>query len=248
MIKTQKIDYLRQHSTPWHKHTSGQLYWLEQGVMVIETLQAQWHVTAGTLGWFPTGIEHRAWFPGNVKGSSLYLSAASCTLFPPEPGIYGVDHFVFALLARLELNVNQPLSSDYLCSLLTLLSHEIKQLPQWPLELTLPSDRRARNVAEELLRHPATRLDQAQLAHQWGLSVRNLSRLFNQQTGLSFSQWRQQAKIVSSLQWITSGLPIGEVAERSGYSNISAYIEAFRLRFGKTPGQFKVSSCQPSAG
>lgn len=248
MIKTQKIDYLRHHSTPWHKHTSGQLYWLEQGVMVIETLQAQWHVTAGTLGWFPTGIEHRAWFPGSVKGCSLYLSPASCPLFPSEPGIYGADNFVFALLTRLALNINPSLPSEYSCSLLTLLGHEIQRLPQWPLELTLPTDRRARNVAEALLRHPASRLDQTQLAQQCGLSVRSLSRLFNQQTGLSFSQWRQQAKIVSSLQWITAGLAISEVAERSGYSNISAYIEAFRLRFGMTPGQFKVSSCQPSAG
>lgn len=82
-------------------------------------------------------------------------------------------------------------------------------------------------------------LNQTQLAHQWGISVRNLSRLFHQETGLIFSRWRQQAKILSSLQWIFAGLPANEVTCLSGYSNVSSYIEIFRERFGETPGQFK---------
>lgn len=108
-----------------------------------------------------------------------------------------------------------------------------------PLQLTLPVDRRARNVANQLLKNPACELDQTQLAQQWGLSVRSLSRLFTQQTGLSFSQWRQQAKVVTSLQWVLAGLPVSEVALRSGYSNVRAYIDVFRQRFGKTPGQLQ---------
>jgi len=105
--------------------------------------------------------------------------------------------------------------------------------------LTLPVDRRAGNVANQLLKSPACELAQPQLAQQWGLSVRSLSRLFTQQTGLSFSQWRQQAKVVTSLQWVLAGLPVSEVALRSGYSNVSAYIDVFRQRFGKTPGQLQ---------
>lgn len=36
-------------------------------------------------------------------------------------------------------------------------------------------------------------------------------------------------------------LPVSEIATRSGYSNISAYIEAFKGRFGVTPGQFQAN-------
>ncbi|VDR29560.1 HTH-type transcriptional repressor of iron proteins A [Raoultella terrigena] len=84
-------------------------------------------------------------------------------------------------------------------------------------KLLLPTDRRARNVADQLLAHPDSPLTQAQLAQRWGLSVRSLSRLFREQTGLSFCQWRQQAKVVTSLQWVLAGEPIAEVAARSGY-------------------------------
>ncbi|WP_413466653.1 helix-turn-helix domain-containing protein [Photobacterium sp.] len=45
-------------------------------------------------------------------------------------------------------------------------------------------------------------------------------------------------KKLISLQWVQDGLTINEVAALSGYNNVSAYIEAFRQRFGETPGIF----------
>lgn len=207
--------------------------------MVIETEFAQWTVTPGSVGWFPPNLNHRAWVPGNVTGNSLYLDPVASNHFPCHAGIYGADHFIIALLNRCN-NSHIQYSEEHQNLLLKLLGYEIRQGSTLPLELKLPTDRRARNVACELLKNPACIFDQNQLAQQWGLSVRSLSRLFRHQTGLSFSQWRQQAKVVASLQWILSGLSVTEVASLSGYSNVSAYIEVFRQRFGKTPGQFKI--------
>lgn len=238
-MKIEKFDYDSLHSTPWHKHASGQLYWLNHGILVIETTSVQWTVTPGSLGWFPADVSHRAWVPAGVKGQSLYLEPASCPPFPAHPGVYGADAFVMAILERLCREGDFSSPAEYQRHLLKLLGFEIAGAPDLPLQLTLPVDRRARNVANELLKNPACALDQTQLAKQWGLSVRSLSRLFTQQTGLSFSQWRQQAKVVTSLQWVLAGLPVSEVALRSGYSNVSAYIDVFRQRFGKTPGQLQ---------
>ncbi len=233
------FEYGSGHSTPWHQHTSGQLYWLSHGAMVIETELAQWTVTPGTVGWFPVGLSHSAWTPGRVRGHSLYPEPSSSCLFPSHPGIYGADAFLMSVLTRLCRSAPDAGPEDYLETLLKLLGYELSLGDPLPLQLTLPSDRRARNVANELLKNPACALSQSHLAQQWGLSVRNLSRLFQQQTGLSFSQWRQQAKVVASLQWVLAGLPVSEVALLSGYSNVSAYIDVFRQRFGKTPGQFR---------
>ncbi|AHG18879.2 transcriptional regulator [Chania multitudinisentens RB-25] len=238
-MKTKIFEYEGLHATVWHQHESGQLYWLSHGIIVIETELAQWAVTPGSVGWFPAHLLHRAWAPGSVKGHCLYLEPSSSVPFPPKAGIYGADAFVLVLLERICRSGHLSSSMDYLDTLLKVLGYEIAQLTELPLQLTLPEDRRARNVANELLKNPGCVLNQTQLAQQWGLSVRNLSRLFTQQTGLSFSQWRQQAKVVSSLQWVLAGLPVSEVASLSGYSNVSAYIEIFRQRFGKTPGQFK---------
>ncbi|AOR59410.1 AraC family transcriptional regulator [Pectobacterium parmentieri] len=215
-MKIQQFEYGAQHSTPWHKHSSGQLYWLREGIIVIETVLAQWTVTPGSVGWFPPDLNHRAWVPGNVIGNNLYLDPVSSNHFPYHAGIYGADHFIIALLERCN-NSHIKHSEEYENLISNLLGYEIRQCSELPLELKLPTDRRARNVASELLKNPGCILDQSQLAQKWGLSVRNLSRLFNQQTGLSFSQWRQQAKVVASLQWVLLGLPVNEVASLSGY-------------------------------
>lgn len=235
MMPITHFDYGARHLTPWHEHPAGQLYWLSHGMMVIETARAQWTVTSGTLGWFAAGQHHRAWVPGRAQGHSLYLTPESGAPFAPDCAIYGADAFMLALLTRL----CRATSAGHQRHLVSVLGYELAHSPQLPLQLRLPLDRRARNVAEELLKNPASGLSQSELAQRWGLSVRNLSRLFQQQTGLSFSQWRQQAKVVTSLQWVQAGRPIGEVAALSGYGNISAYIEAFRQRFGRTPGQFR---------
>lgn len=239
-MKTRSFRYGAKHATSSHKHAAGQVYWLDHGIMVIETTLSQWTVTPGTVGWFPPGLEHSAWVPGNVTGHSLYIDPPACINFPLYAGIYGADAFTTALLNRCQ-NSGSHSTPDYQETLLKLLGYEVMQCTALPLELRLPTDQRARNVANELLNNPASHLDQSQLAQQFGLSVRSLSRLFNQQAGLSFSQWRQQAKILASLQWILAGLPVYEVASLSGYSNVSAYIDVFRQRFGKTPAQFQLA-------
>ena len=239
LLTIRTIDHPRQHRTPWHVHESGQLYWVKQGIMIVETSQAQWAVTPGTLGWFPANLCHRAHFPVALQASGLYLGPSTSDLFPPVAGLYGADSFVQALLERLCRPIRPSMSDRYQKNLLTVLAEEVAFLPSLPLQLMLPLDRRARNVADHLLAYPDCALSQSQLAQQWGLSVRTLSRLFQEQTGLSFSRWRQQAKLVKSLSQVLAGVPVSQVAYGSGYNNVSAYIAAFRERFGMTPRQFR---------
>lgn len=238
-IDIRQLEHDGPHTTPWHKHESGQLFWLSHGLIVIETEQSQWAVTPGSVGWFPANVHHRAKSMGTVRGKCLYLAPSFGGDSAPHSGIYRADTFIFELLSRICHSAKTLFPDDYRDALLHVLACEMAQMDELPLQLTLPEDRRARNVANELLKDPGCMLNQAQLAQKWGISVRNLSRLFNQETGLSFSQWRQQAKVLSSLQWVLAGLSVAEIAALSGYSNVSAYIEIFRQRFGKTPGQFK---------
>lgn len=242
MMHLETFHYEKRHRTSWHEHSSGQFYWLQRGMLNIEMDDMQWTVTPGTLGWFPGGCRHCAQVPGEVSGTSLYLSAESGALFPALAGIYAADAFAQSLLVRLCQSIAPTWPQAYQQSVLIVLATEISRSPPLPLQLPLPTDRRARNVADALLAHPGELQNQTEIAQRWGVSVRTLSRLFREQTGLSFSQWRQQAKVVTSLQWLQAGLPVSDIAARSGYSNVSAYIDVFKARFGVTPGQFRESS------
>lgn len=243
-MHVETFHYEKTHRTPWHEHASGQFYWLTRGTLVIEMADVQWTVTPGTLGWFPGGCRHCAGVPGAVTGTSLYFSENHAARFPSEAGIYPADAFMQSLLARACQSRYPAFTEAYRQSLLIVLATEISRSQPLPLRLALPTDRRARNVAELLLAHPDCPDGQAELAKRSGLSVRTLSRLFREQTGISFSQWRQQAKVVTSLQWVQAGVPVNEIAARSGYSNVSAYIDVFRARFGVTPGQMSAKTEQ----
>ncbi len=242
MLHLNAFNLTQTQEGPWHEHDWGQLYWLKNGMINVETGKAQWAITPGSVGWTPKHCAHKVKIFASVQVYVLDLNYADSDGFPKEPGVYGMSTFLHALLQRASEFDTSDYPPSYLGHLLGLLGYEIAQLQELPLGLPLPIDRRARNIADELMRSPASDLSQEQLASQWGVSVRTLSRIFSKQTGLTFSQWRQQSKIVTSLTLIQQGLSIAEVAERSGYSNVSAYIEAFRQRFGETPGKFQAKA------
>lgn len=191
------------------------------------------------MGWTPKHCAHKVKIFAGVQVYVLDLDYSDADGFLNEPGVFGTSAFLNSLLEKASELDDVSYPPGYIQHFAALLSYEIARLEELPLGLPLPLDRRARNIADELMSSPASELTQEQLASHWGVSVRTLSRIFTKQTGLTFSQWRQQSKIVNSLKWIQEGLPINDVAERSGYTNVSAFIEAFRQRFGETPGKFQ---------
>ncbi len=62
-------------------------------------------------------------------------------------------------------------------------------------------------------------------------------RWFRKETGLTFGQWRQQARLLLALQRIAVGEKIIEVAIELGDESPSAFTRMFKKQFGKTPSQ-----------
>ncbi|CAI0815270.1 HTH-type transcriptional repressor of iron proteins A [Serratia quinivorans] len=109
-----------------------------------------------------------------------------------------------------------------------------------PLQLPLPQDARLLKIARALLNDPADNRTQSEWAAWAGLSIRTLSRRFINETGMTFARWRQQARVIRSLEPLSRGEAVNQIAGDCGYDNVSAYIAAFRQRFGTTPGLYFV--------
>lgn len=233
---SEELAHASKHLTPWHHHEAGQVYWLTQGMISLTTRTRQWALTPGCAGWLPPGCEHRAVACGDMRGWSLFLPQALCRGMPTAPSLIPADAFLQALLARLS---QAPAAfGPAQRRLVTVMKDEFRAGREAALQLPLPEDKRALYVAQRLLEAPAENPDQQTLARHAGLSVRTLSRLFLRQTGMSFARWRQQAKILRSLEALAAGAPVADAAVSAGYENISAYIAAFRERFGVTPGRY----------
>ncbi len=71
-----------------------------------------------------------------------------------------------------------------------------------------------------------------------GASARTLARLFRDETGMGFSQWRQQLRLAEAISPLAQGRPINVLANSLGYQSPSAFIAMFKKTLGETPRRY----------
>ncbi|EKQ63227.1 transcriptional regulator [Xanthomonas citri pv. malvacearum str. GSPB2388] len=65
---------------------------------------------------------------------------------------------------------------------------------------------------------------------------------FRDETGLSFAQWRQQARLTEGLRRLSQGHAVAQVADQLGYSSPSAFVSVFHRHFGAPPTRYLAGS------
>ncbi|MCL9780647.1 helix-turn-helix transcriptional regulator [Vibrio sp. S4M6] len=239
---TNPIRWIKSHhgsatNADWHQHDYAQVYWVCRGCVEVETKSEQWTVTNGCLGWISPSVEHSARIISSVDVNILYIQTEHFSGLPTSSKLVRTNELIHALLNRLLLS-DFTIADTAQQRRFQVLLDEIHDSPSCDLFLPLPEDKRVRKIADLLLTFPDDERLQPELAHEYGLSTRTLSRLFKSQTGMSFGAWRQQAKLISSLPLLAKGNPVTSVALECGYDNTSSYITAFKKRFGSTPSQY----------
>lgn len=241
----QPLHHTSRHVTHRHRHSTGQLYWVTRGMVMVEAEHLKWALTPGAVGWFPPDTPHSAWMPVDAQGAALHLKAPCCDLLPSSPCIRAASQFLLLLLQKIADQAASHDNAERLQRLLLVMVDEIQLADAAMSHIVMPEDARAKRVAQAVLANVGDQRAQVELANQAGLSVRTLSRLFIQQTGLTFSQWRQKAKVIAALEHLQRGESVSQVALLSGYENVSAFIAVFRRFMGMTPGHFHSITFSP---
>src|SRR5262249_57955716 len=92
----------------------------------------------------------------------------------------------------------------------------------------MPPPPRLGALCRALLARPADRRTLGQWATTVNVSERTLARLFQEETGLSFAAWRQQARVLEAMGRLGGGAPVTQVALDVGYDSVSAFSAMFR--------------------
>ena len=71
-----------------------------------------------------------------------------------------------------------------------------------------------------------------------GASPRTLSRLFREQLGTSFAQWRSQLLLAHALTLAARGRPMSHIASELGYASASAFTAMVTRTVGMPPSRF----------
>ena len=119
-----------------------------------------------------------------------------------------------------------------------LLIDEIAILPILPLHLPQPVDPRIRRICQAISAAPDDTSTLIEWAQRLQVDPKTVQRLFSRDTGMTFGQWRQQARLLKALEQLAIGTKVVDVALNLGYESPSAFATMFKRQFGQTPSAF----------
>ncbi len=235
------MDYPAGLDTGQHSHPRAQLLYAVSGVMRIETPAAAFLVPPSTALFLPADAPHSIRMDGPVAMRALFLREDAATQAGTATAVIAVSPlFREVILAACAEPLDWELGGRG-HHLTELALDEIARATALPLRLPMPRDVRLQRAVAALLRRPSDARGLGDLAPVAGASTRTLARLFRTETGLSFRQWRQQARMTEAMGALTTGTSPAKAAEIAGYASQPAFGVAFRSLFGMTPGQARLS-------
>jgi AraC-like DNA-binding protein/quercetin dioxygenase-like cupin family protein len=233
-------DYPSGTLLPRHTHKRGQCLYAITGVLTVTSTEGTWTVPTRRALWIPPGMDHTVHMGGPTTTRSAYLlpEAAAKAGLPEHCTVISVSSLLHALLSEaVDLPVEyEPDSRDE--RLMRLLVDEIARMPTLPLNTPLPQDPRLARLCQSLIQSPSLEMNIDTMAHKADMSRRSFTRLFREQTGMSFSNWRQQACLLAALARLGRGQSVTQVAIELGYSSTSAFTAAFRRTLGAAPSHY----------
>jgi AraC-like DNA-binding protein len=229
------------YKIPPHSHPEDQLVYASRGVMTVRTETGTWVVPAQRAVWIPAQIAHSLSMSGNVSMRTVYLRARMAQRLPRQCCVVNVTAFLQQLILQLCTHEKLNRKSKVQAHLIDVFLDQLSAVHTVPLQLPAPSDARALRAAEALQKEGAESRSLDWACKQAGASKRTIERVFQQETRLSLGKWRQQLRLMRSLQLLAAGEKISHAALEAGYSTPSAFIAMFRKELGTTPKRYFAS-------
>jgi AraC-like DNA-binding protein len=222
---------------PWHRHGRAQLIHASDGVLTVRTREGLWVVPPQRAVWLLPAVEHQVSSSKAFSLCTLYARANAVEL-PTACCVVGISPLVAELL-RAAADGGLDYASDSSQSrLIAVILDHLPRLAVPSLHLPLPRDARLRRITDALTREPTDQRSLDAWSADAGCTARTAARLFLRETRLSFGQWRQQLRLLVSLNHLGRGKSVNAAALEVGYRDVSSYIAMFKRAFGETPGKF----------
>jgi AraC-like DNA-binding protein len=238
------------HSHPW-----AQLAFSTTGITRLSVEHGSYLVPPSRALWIPANVEHAVTVVEDATLLTLYLHQPRGRCGPGvlpaaeqapwrECRVMEVTELLRALVAQMDIAADgggafpsaDVLKRERLLSALVL--DELRRAPALRLGVALPRDKRLRALCQAVLDEPARHRTLDAWAHDAGASPRTMARLFRDELGVSFGQWRQQVFLSRALGMAAEGRPMGEIAGELGYASASAFTAMVRRSVGQPPRRF----------
>ena len=224
-----------------HVHERAQLLFATHGLMEVTTPAGRWLVPPQRAVWLPENVPHAILMLTNVKMRTLYIESE---WIRPHAQALNLNHeFVVSvgpLLRGLVLTLfNSEAHPERVELAAKLVLFELVEATDSTTFIPMPSDVRARRIAELAMKDPKGLRSFEDLAHEVGVSQRTATRLFSAETHLTFKKWRQRARMMAAISALSrEGARIKQIAAQLGFSSTASFTASFHEIMGVTPGHF----------
>lgn len=216
----------------WHTHDDHQLAWAASGVLTVRSESTAWVLPPTRALFIPVGVRHETLSDGTATMRSAYVRPRAFPIHWTRCTPVAVTSLMAELLDGLE---DASLTTSQRHSAESLLVDLLKPVSTTTVDVRMPTEERARRVADALERDPADGRSLSSWGHVVGASERTLARVFVNETGLSFGRWRSLLRIRAAMHALATGQSVANTAHHVGYGSSSAFVAAFRRETGVTP-------------
>jgi AraC-like DNA-binding protein/quercetin dioxygenase-like cupin family protein len=241
-----------------HRHGWAQVAYSVAGVLRVTAEQHTYIVPPSRAVWIPPGVEHVVTVVEEAELRTLYLHLppgqfGPTALAPAAPLSAAAVEAALPAWRRCRVLEVSPLLRELVEQLgalpavpplerercLTALVHdELHRARPVPLGVGLPADKRLRALCEAVLDDPARHATLPGWAAESGASVRTVARLFRQELGTTFAEWRHQVLLAKALSMAARKRPMAHIAAELGYASASAFSAMVRRSVGMPPSRF----------
>lgn len=219
---------------PFHRHTKGQLSYVEGGIAYITTNNKTYVVPAKHFFWIPQGMDHllRIGHSATVLRSLYFYAYDDHTdPFYTKLGIYPASELLIQMIKYTEIwDEKHVKSKDHNFEFLISLKNILPKISNEALPIILPmtDDQQMNKILHYLDSNINETLTLISISKRFGMSERSVSRLFRSALDISFLQYLKTLRMVKAIELILkSNKSINEIAYEVGYSSISTFSDTF---------------------
>lgn len=239
-------EYVKDFGHELHSHARAQLIYAEGGIVHIYEEEKHWYLPARTYMWIPAGMPHRILHQSaSMSIFNFYFSVEEEDGdFYRHPNIYMVGNMLREMIHYTRewsgpVGYNQPSRVAFLKAIKAILPEMDMTLTTFPVSYPYPKDEGLVRIAEFLSENVEVSFSFDEVARRFGYSTRTLSRLFQEDIGLSYVRFVRAIRITRALEMLAENkYSVSEIAMAVGYSSLPAFSNIFERIVGIRPSEF----------
>ncbi len=213
-----------------------------EGVFQIETDSASWRLPPSRAGWLPVGEAVESKIIKPVQCISIFFKEDFVTSPKNECSIFNAtlliqEMFKYTLRWNEIHAENSQLSDRFFLTLFDLCKEQIQSTSLFTLPKAKSTE--LQRVLDYTLDNLSTNLQLAELANLVSLSTRSLTRRFQNEIHMTWTQYLLQARMMRAMDYLAQGKNVTQTAFAVGFTNVGAFTTAFHKYTESTPTQYQ---------